>query len=260
MTVWLALLLLAETPSPDARALDPATTAAIVEPLAKCLRTRIAAHRVKPAQVGREDAARNFAARQMSLCGAGDVRARLVAGMRSADPELTSDEVELRVGALLGSVLSTATMQTREHFKVTYQVPIEFVDCRPKSGVRPAACRGQAVSPDTPIDVPYQAIEAFGTYQRCVLDRFDIAFPSVRTFEEARQAHFDSVGACRDVRAVQLARALEQVTDRRVYGSRAKAQATARLAFDRFDREFDIEWDAPLPPRTKGASLEGRAQ
>ncbi|HEX8239134.1 MAG TPA: hypothetical protein VF574_05270 [Allosphingosinicella sp.] len=253
MAAWLSLLLMAADPSSDARALDPATAAAIVEPLEKCLRQRIADHRVEPAQLGSDEAARNFATWQMSRCGDGDVQARLIAAMRSADPGLSAEEALQRTGAMLGSVLSTAAMQASERFKVTYQVPIEMIDCPPGREPRPEACgRKTEVSSAKPIDVPFQAIEPFYTYQRCVLDRFDIALRSVRNFEQARQAHFDSVAACRDVRAVQLARALELVTDRRIYGSRAKALAMARLAFDRFDTEFDMEWGSSSPPPAAG--------
>lgn len=239
-----------ELPSADSRALDPAAASAIVEPLAKCVRRRIAAHRVEPAQRGREDSARNFATWQMSLCGAGDVQARLIAAMRAADRDLSSDEALGRAGALLGTVLSEAAMQASRHFRVA---PVRFslIQCPHKSKPQPEACKEPPAPPVAPIDVPYQAMEQFGAYRRCVLDRFDAAFPSVRNIDAARKAHFDSVAACRDVRAVQLARALERVTDRRIYGSRAKAQAMARLAFDRFDREFDMEWDPqPPPPQT----------
>ena len=123
---------------------------------------------------------------------------------------------------------------------------VELVQCPADPARQPEACRDKP--PDSkfpPIEVPYQAIEAFGAYRGCVLDRFDSAMRSVKSAEEARQAHFDSVAACRDVRAAQLALALARVTDRRVYGTRAKAQELARLAFDRFDREFDMEWATP---------------
>jgi hypothetical protein len=243
---WLPLLLLAGSPSPDSRALDPATTAAIVEPLEKCLRSRIAAHRVEPAQVGRDDAARNFATWQMSLCGAGDVQSRLIAAMRSVDSSLTSDEALRRAGALLGTVLSEAAMQASKHFKVP-PIQVQMIICPRKTEPQPEACKESPAPTVAPIEIPYQA-DAFFTYQRCVKDRFQVAMRSVHNLEEARQAHFDLVAACRDVRAIQLARALEQVTDRKIYGSRAKAQAMARLAFDRFDREFDMEWETASAP------------
>ena len=250
--MWLPLLLLAATPSEDARALDPATTTAIVKPLAKCLRSRIAAHRVEPGQAGREDSARNFATSQMSLCGAGDVQARLIAAMRWADPDLASDEALRRVGALLGSVLSEAAMQASRHFRVA-PIQVRMIHCPRKTEPQPEACKEPLAVAVDPIEIPYQAY-AFYTYRRCVLDRFDVAMRSVQNLEAARTAHFASVAACRDVRAIQLALALEQVTDRKIFGSRAKAQAMARLAFDRFDREFNMEWDdSPTPSQANGA-------
>lgn len=235
-TNWLPLLLLAASPSPDSRALDPATATAIVEPLAKCVRGRIAAHRVDPAQVGRMDSARNFATRQMSLCGAADVQARLIAAMSSADPALTPDEGLRRAGALLGTVLSEAAMQASRRFRVA-PIRVQMIYCPRKTKPQPEECKEPPAPAVAPIEVPYQA-QAFHTYTRCVMDRYLVAIRSpTHKREEARQAHFDSVAACRDVRAIQLARALEQVTDRKIYGSRAKAQEMTRLAFDRFDRE-----------------------
>jgi hypothetical protein len=131
-----------------------------------------------------------------------------------------------------------------------------MIICPRKTEPQPEACKETPAPAVAPIEIPYQA-EAFYTYQRCVRDGLDVAMRSVRNREEARQAHFASVAACRDVRAVQLARALEQVTDPRVYGSRAKAQAMARLAFDRFDREFDTEWYPPSPPSGAPAGEPG---
>lgn len=246
----LALLLVAESPpggfvTADPPALDSTKSAEILEPLANCLRTRIAAYRVEPGQVGREDAARNYATLLMARCGAGDARTRLVAAMRAADPTLTAGDSERRVGALLGSVLSEAAMQATRHFRVP-PIQVQMIVCPRKTEPQPEACKEPPAPKVAPIEIPYQA-NAFYTYQRCVKDRFGVAMRSVHNLEEARQAHFDSVAACRDVRAIELARALEQVTDRRIYGSRAKAQAMARLAFDRFDREFNMEWDPPSP-------------
>ena len=126
------------------------------------------------------------------------------------------------------------------------QQTIELVQCPDEPALQPEVCRDKpADSKFEPIEIPYQAIEAFAAYKGCVLDRFDSAMRSVKSAEEARQAHFDSVAACRDVRAAQLPLALARVTDSRVYGTRAKAQELARLAFDRFDREFDMDWATP---------------
>jgi hypothetical protein len=229
----LALLLLADGPTAEPakaepRALDAGKAGEIVDPLARCLRRRIAAHRVESGQVGSEDAARNYATLLMARCGTGDARTRLVAAMRAADPALTSEDSERRVGALLGSVLSEAAMQASRHFRVP-PLQVQLIVCPRKTEPQPEACRETPAPTVAPIEIPYQA-DAFYTYERCVLDRFDVAVRSARNFEEARQAHFASVAACRDVRAIQLARALEQVTDRRVYGSRARALAITRLA------------------------------
>ncbi|MET1111441.1 MAG: hypothetical protein ABWX67_07955, partial [Allosphingosinicella sp.] len=162
------------------------------------------------------------------------------------DPDLSYDDGMARAGALMGTVLSDAAMQASKHFRVA-PMQVQIIHCPGKTKPQPEACKEPPAPAVAPIEVPYQA-SAFYTYQRCVRDRFDVAMRGVRNLEEARRAHFDSVASCRDVRAIQLARALEQVTDRRIYGSRAKAQAMARLAFDRFDREFNMEWDSPSPP------------
>jgi hypothetical protein len=100
---------------------------------------------------------------------------------------------------------------------------------------RPAGAMGS-------IDIPYQAIEPYSVYTGCVGDHFaadprrDDASPA-----NVRQANLDAVAACRDVRTQQLARAVAAQTDIRMYGSAEAARAAVRSAFDRFDRDYQIE-------------------
>jgi len=93
-----------------------------------------------------------------------------------------------------------------------------------------------------PIDIPYQIMPAFQVYTACVSDRLngDPRFGAADA-QAARQANLDALAGCREVRAQQLARALELQTDNRVYGSPANAQAAVRRAFDRFDSDYRVE-------------------
>ncbi|TMJ20439.1 MAG: hypothetical protein E6G92_12050 [Alphaproteobacteria bacterium] len=109
-----------------------------------------------------------------------------------------------------------------------------------------AAARREAMAP---IDIPYQIMPAFQTYAACVSGRlngdprFDGADPQM-----LRQANQDALAGCREVRAQQLARALELQTDNRLYGGQANAQAAVRRAFDRFDSDYLIEATVPATP------------
>lgn len=107
--------------------------------------------------------------------------------------------------------------------------------------VMTALAVGQAVDM-SPIDVPYQAMEAYQAYTSCVGSRF-VNDPRIDGEPgEVRQAHLDAVAACRETREEQLRRALRVVTDYRPYGgSEVRAKAAVRRAFDRFDRDVLIE-------------------
>ena len=101
------------------------------------------------------------------------------------------------------------------------------------------------------IDIPYQAIPAFTAYSECVTDRFhDDERRRSSNVAEVRQANLDAIAACRDVRAAQLERALAAQTDMRLYRSPANARAAVRDAFDRFDRDFQVEPATPADAAT----------
>lgn len=95
------------------------------------------------------------------------------------------------------------------------------------------------------IDIPYQAIPAFMVYSDCVTDRFHDDERRGSDAAQVRQANLDAIAACRDVRAAQLERALAAQTDFRLYRGPANARAAVRDAFDRFDRDFQVEPAAP---------------
>ena len=117
---------------------------------------------------------------------------------------------------------------------------------------------GKPADPLPSIDIPYQILPAYQVYASCVGDRFT-ADPRSRSAEDAavRQANADAVAACRDVRATQLARALELLTDYRPYGgNRAIAEQAARTAIHRFDREYLIE-SASAPPASPAGDVIG---
>jgi hypothetical protein len=110
---------------------------------------------------------------------------------------------------------------------------------------RPVAVADKPDDPLPSIDIPYQILPAFQVYANCVGDRFG-ADPRSRSADEGeiRDANADAVTACREVRAVQLAAALDRLSDYRPYGnSREAARAAVRMAFDRFDRDYLIEPD-----------------
>jgi hypothetical protein len=247
MIASLLLLLLADPPwaersRSDARALEAVKASEIVEPLAECLRQRIAAHSLTPGQAGSETAAQTFAVWLMNPCGAADARVRLIEAMRAADPKVTRDDAERRVGTLMGSVLSAAAIQAYKHFRVAPRAPGRTFDCARPLAPRPEDC----THPPAPvaasiIELPHQAEEAFNTYRRCVLGRFDVAIRSVRNPQDLRRAQIDSLAACRDVRAVQLERGSEKGSDSKIHGSRDQLVE----AFDRFDRKFETDSDAP---------------
>ncbi len=100
-----------------------------------------------------------------------------------------------------------------------------------------------AAQPDmSPLDIPYQAIPAFMVYSDCVTDHFhDDERRRGGDAAQVRQANLDAIAACREVRATQLERALAAQTDMRLYRSPANARAAVREAFDRFDRDFQVE-------------------
>lgn len=102
-----------------------------------------------------------------------------------------------------------------------------------------AAAEGETMAP---IDIPYQIMPAFQAYTACISDRLtgDPRFGGADA-QAARQANLDALAGCREVRAQQLARALELQTDNRLYGSAANAQAAVRRAFDRFDSDYRVE-------------------
>ena len=103
-----------------------------------------------------------------------------------------------------------------------------------------------------PIEVPPEVMPAFATYTHCVDDDFRQRMLSVHNLDEARLAWSSSVRACRDVRAQQLERALAVRVDRRIYGDRANSNAIVHTAFDRFDTEFNMEWnDGPASPNAE---------
>jgi hypothetical protein len=92
------------------------------------------------------------------------------------------------------------------------------------------------------IDVPYQIMPAFRTYTACVGDHFTAdGRAGSDDPDEARQANIDAIAACREVRAEQLARALELQTDFRLYRNREEGRAAVRRAFDRFDDDYQVE-------------------
>jgi hypothetical protein len=99
------------------------------------------------------------------------------------------------------------------------------------------------VQPDmSPIDIPYQAIPFFRAYSDCVTDRFhDDERRRGGDLAQVRQANLDAIAACREVRGQQLERALAAQTDMRLYRHPANARAAVREAFDRFDRDFQVE-------------------
>ena len=92
------------------------------------------------------------------------------------------------------------------------------------------------------IDIPYQAIPSFMVYSDCVSDHFhDDERRRSGDVAQVRQANLDAIAACREVRAQQLERALAAQTDVRLYRSPANARAAVRDAFNRFDRDFQVE-------------------
>jgi hypothetical protein len=94
----------------------------------------------------------------------------------------------------------------------------------------------------SPIDIPYQAIPSFMVYSDCVSGHFhDDERRRSGDVAQVRQANLDAIAACREVRAAQLERALAAQTDIRLYRSPANARAAVREAFDRFDRDFQVE-------------------
>jgi hypothetical protein len=113
---------------------------------------------------------------------------------------------------------------------------------------------GLAAAPDmSPIDIPYQIMPAFSAYTDCVSTHLR-ADPRFKSDDGAlfRQANGDAVAACRDVRQQQLTRALQLMTDYRLYGNRKQAQAAVRRAFDRFDSDYTFEpIAAPATPPAK---------
>ena len=109
-----------------------------------------------------------------------------------------------------------------------------------------------------PIDVHYQALPAFRVYSACVGDRF-MADPRVDSDDpaEVRQANADAVAACRQVRDEQLARALQEVTDYRLYGgSQVAAHAVVRRAFERFGTDIEVERVEKTPTAAADVSSE----
>jgi hypothetical protein len=100
-----------------------------------------------------------------------------------------------------------------------------------------------SVQPDmSSINIPYQAIPAFTVYSDCVTDHFhDDERRRSGDTAQVRQANLGAIAACREVRATQLERALAAQTDMRLYRNPANARAEVREAFDRFDRDFQVE-------------------
>jgi hypothetical protein len=123
---------------------------------------------------------------------------------------------------------------------------------------RPAASGpqlpGKPADPLPSIDVPYQILPAYQVYTSCVGDHF-ISDPRSRAADDSvvRQANSDAVAACRQVREAQLARALDLLTDYRLYaGNRETGRQAVRTAFDRFDRDYLIEPAATGPVAPMG--------
>ena len=108
----------------------------------------------------------------------------------------------------------------------------------PAEADEPAAANG---SPEA-IEIPYQALPAFHAYSECVNRRY-LALSGDRgaAADETRQAYEQAISACRPDREAQLRRALDALTDMRLYRTPAAALATVRRAFDRFDSDFVVE-------------------
>ena|ERR1700712_3239630 len=103
-----------------------------------------------------------------------------------------------------------------------------------------------AVQDMTPINVPYQAEDAFSAYVDCVGGHLRTDARSAGTAAEVRQANADAVTACHEVRVTELARGMAAVSDKRTpvvrpFKSRAEARAAVGQAFDRFDADYEIK-------------------
>jgi hypothetical protein len=96
---------------------------------------------------------------------------------------------------------------------------------------------------NSPIEVPPEITQAWATYTHCVDNHFRQRMRSVHDFPEAQRAWTASVEDCRDVRATQLAIALRAKANPRIYGDLSQSRAIIIRAFDRFDAEFNMEWD-----------------
>jgi hypothetical protein len=108
----------------------------------------------------------------------------------------------------------------------------------PAEADEPAAANG---SPEA-IEIPYQALPAFRAYSECVNRRYRaLSGERGAAADETRQAYEQAISACRPDREAQLRRALDALTDMRLYRNPAAARAAVRSAFDRFDSDFVVE-------------------
>lgn len=129
-----------------------------------------------------------------------------------------------------------------------------FAAAVPSSSPMPESRPDPSQADMSSVDVPYQAIPALTAYLDCMSDHFsDDERRGSTNLDDVRQANSDAIAACRGVRAQQLARALAEQTDNRLYGGPANARAAIREAFDRYDRDFQI---VPAAPAADGAPKE----